>query len=129
MANVLSHLFPLDRETVLVVAHGTSLRGLVKHLEGISDTDICALDLPNGIPIVYQLDEELRVVGRRFLADPDTVRRAVERVANISKKPEDTEEAHNLKEANKAMDSHKDKKTSKAGGAHRMDELETSRGK
>ena len=43
-----------SRETVLCVAHGTSLRGVVKHLEGISHKDICSLDLPNGIPIVYR---------------------------------------------------------------------------
>ncbi|EEI62846.1 2,3-bisphosphoglycerate-dependent phosphoglycerate mutase, partial [Corynebacterium glucuronolyticum] len=44
-------------KTVLVTAHGNSLRGLVKHLEGISDDDIAELNIPTGIPLVYELDE------------------------------------------------------------------------
>ncbi|MBZ4217941.1 2,3-bisphosphoglycerate-dependent phosphoglycerate mutase, partial [Klebsiella aerogenes] len=44
-------------KTVLVTAHGNSLRGLVKHLEGISDADIAELNIPTGIPLVYELDE------------------------------------------------------------------------
>jgi len=79
----------LAGQTVLCVAHGTSLRGVVKQLEGISDKDICKLDLPNGIPIVYRLDRDLRVIGeRQYLADKETVKAAVQRVSNIgSKRP------------------------------------------
>lgn len=74
----------LAGRTVLVVAHGTSLRGIVKHIENISDEAICKIDLPNGIPFVYQLDKNLKPIGaRKFLADPDTVRKAVAKVANI----------------------------------------------
>lgn len=80
-----------EGETVLCVAHGTSLRGVVKHLEGISHKDICSLDLPNGIPIVYRLDRQLRVVGpRQYLADQETVRKAVEKVANIGKSSQES---------------------------------------
>jgi len=75
-------------ETILCVAHGTSLRGVVKHIEKISDEAICKLDLPNGIPIVYRLDSDLSVVGeRQFLADKETVRKAVAKVANIVPNP------------------------------------------
>jgi len=70
--------------TVLCVAHGTSLRGIVKHIENISDEAICKLDLPNGIPFVYELDENLEPVReRRYLADKDTVKKAVEKVSKI----------------------------------------------
>jgi len=74
----------LAGRTVLCVAHGTSLRGIVKHIENISDEAICKTDLPNGIPFVYELDEYLRPLGaRRYLADQDTVKKAVAKVANI----------------------------------------------
>jgi len=74
----------LEGETVLCVAHGTSLRGIVKHIENISDEAICKLDLPNGIPFVYHLDENLKPVGqRKYLADESTVKKAVAKVANI----------------------------------------------
>jgi len=77
----------LEGHTVLCVAHGTSLRGVVKQLEGISDQDICKLDLPNGIPIVYRLDSDLQVIGeRQYLADEETVRVAVEKVSKIGSK-------------------------------------------
>ena len=66
---------------VLVAAHGNSLRALVKHLDGISDDDIVGLNIPTGIPLVYELDEHLRAVGSRYLGDPDAVRAAAEAVA------------------------------------------------
>jgi len=70
--------------TVLCVAHGTSLRGIVKHIENISDETICKIDLPNGIPFVYKLDKDLKPVGeKKYLADPDTVKKAVAKVAKI----------------------------------------------
>jgi len=64
-----------------VAAHGNSLRALVKHLDGISDDDIVGLNIPTGIPLVYELDEHLRAVGSRYLGDPDAVRAAAEAVA------------------------------------------------
>jgi 2,3-bisphosphoglycerate-dependent phosphoglycerate mutase len=57
-------------ETVLIVAHGNSLRGLIKHLDAISDEDIMELDLPTGIPLVYEFDEGLVTRNRYYLADP-----------------------------------------------------------
>ncbi len=56
-------------ETVLVTAHGNSLRALVKHLSGISDTEITGLEIPTGQPIVYELDDALNAVERYYLAE------------------------------------------------------------
>jgi 2,3-bisphosphoglycerate-dependent phosphoglycerate mutase len=69
--------------TVLVAAHGNSLRAIVKHLDGISDADIAALNIPTGMPLVYELDEALRptVTGGRYL-DPDAAAAAAAAVAN-----------------------------------------------
>ena len=69
--------------TVLVVAHGNSLRALVKHLDGISDAAIAELNIPTGIPLVYELDDAFRPVtaGGRYL-DPEAAREAAEAVRN-----------------------------------------------
>ncbi|KAH8268248.1 hypothetical protein KR026_002421 [Drosophila bipectinata] len=75
-----------EGKNILVAAHGNSLRGVVKHLECISDEGIMALNLPTGIPFVYQLDENLKPIGTlKFLGDPETVRKAMEAVANQGK--------------------------------------------
>ncbi|WP_054815941.1 phosphoglyceromutase [Nocardia arizonensis] len=58
-------------KTVLVAAHGNSLRALVKHLDRISDDDIAGLNIPTGIPLRYELDENLRPVGLREYLDPE----------------------------------------------------------
>jgi 2,3-bisphosphoglycerate-dependent phosphoglycerate mutase len=74
----------LEREeAVLVVAHGNSLRALVKHLDGISDAAIADLNIPTGIPLVYELDDDFRpaVPGGRYL-DPDAASEAAEAVRN-----------------------------------------------
>ena len=63
----------------MVAAHGNSLRGLVKHLDGISDADIVDLNIPTGQPLVYELDHRLAVVGRRYL-DPVAAAEAAEAV-------------------------------------------------
>jgi 2,3-bisphosphoglycerate-dependent phosphoglycerate mutase len=70
-------------KTVLVAAHGNSLRAVVKHLDGISDADIAGLNIPTGMPLVYELDEDLRptVPGGRYL-DPDAAAAAAAAVAN-----------------------------------------------
>ena len=70
-------------QTVLVAAHGNSLRALVKHLDGISDTDIAALNIPTGIPLVYRLDADLKplVPGGEYL-DPEAAASAAAAVAN-----------------------------------------------
>ena len=69
--------------TVLVAAHGNSLRALVKHLDGISDDDIAGLNIPTGIPLVYQLDADLRPIvrGGEYL-DPEAAATAAAAVAN-----------------------------------------------
>ncbi|MBX3184140.1 MAG: 2,3-diphosphoglycerate-dependent phosphoglycerate mutase [Polyangiaceae bacterium] len=72
-------------ETVLVVAHGNSLRALVKHLEGISDEAIVDLNIPTGIPRLYQLDSQLKPLSSRYLGDAEAARRAAEAVAQQAK--------------------------------------------
>ena len=69
--------------TVLVAAHGNSLRALVKHLDAISDADIVDLNIPTGIPLLYELDADMhpRVRGGRYL-DPEAARAAAQAVAN-----------------------------------------------
>ncbi|MDQ1249403.1 MAG: 2,3-bisphosphoglycerate-dependent phosphoglycerate mutase [Actinomycetota bacterium] len=72
-----------DGKVVLIGAHGNSLRALVKHLDGISDEDIAALNIPTGIPLVYRLDADLKpiVPGGEYL-DPDAAAEAAAAVAN-----------------------------------------------
>ena len=67
--------------TPLVVAHGNSLRALVKHLDQISDEDIVSLNIPTGIPLLYELDKDLDPVSSRYLGDPEAIRAAAEAVA------------------------------------------------
>jgi 2,3-bisphosphoglycerate-dependent phosphoglycerate mutase len=66
---------------VLIVAHGNSLRALVKFLDGISDEDIVELNIPTGIPLVYELDSSLKPIRSRYLGDPEAARKAAEAVA------------------------------------------------
>lgn len=66
---------------VLISAHGNSLRALVKYLDNISDEEIVELNIPTGIPLVYELDEELKPITHYYLADEETVRKAAEAVA------------------------------------------------
>ena len=66
---------------VLVSAHGNSLRALVKYLDNVSDDEIVGLNIPTGIPLVYELDSEIRPLEHYYLGDPDAARRAAEAVA------------------------------------------------
>ena len=66
---------------VLVAAHGNSLRALVKHLDGIADAEIVKLNIPTGIPLVYELDERLKPLEHYYLGDPDEVARRTASVA------------------------------------------------
>src|SRR5918996_6526540 len=77
----------LTGRTVLVAAHGNSLRALVKHLDGISDGDIAGLNIPTGIPLSYELDADFKPVnpGGTYL-DPDAAAAAIEAVKNQGKK-------------------------------------------
>lgn len=70
---------------VLVAAHGNSLRALVKYLDGISDKEILGLNIPTGIPLVYELDQNLRPTNRYYLGDPEEIRKLMEAVANQGK--------------------------------------------
>ena len=73
-------------KTVLVAAHGNSLRALVKNLEGISDEDIAGLNIPTGIPLYYELDENFKPVGPGEYLDPEAAKDAIKAVANQGKK-------------------------------------------
>lgn len=66
---------------VLIVAHGNSLRALVKYLDDMSEEQIVGLNIPTGVPLVYELDEQLRPLGHRYLGDPEEIRKAAEAVA------------------------------------------------
>lgn len=68
-------------ERVIIAAHGNSLRALVKYLDGISDEDIVELNIPTGMPLVYELDADLRKVSSRYL-DEEAAKKAAEAVAN-----------------------------------------------
>ena len=74
-------------QVVLVTAHGNSLRALVKHLDGISDADIAGLNIPTGIPLFYELDDDFQPVtpGGRYL-DPEAAKASIEAVKNQGKK-------------------------------------------
>ena len=66
---------------VLIAAHGNSLRALVKHLDGVSDEEIVGLNIPTGIPLVYELDGDLKPLRSGYLGDPEAARQAAEAVA------------------------------------------------
>ena len=84
-----AHIVPdlAEGKTVLVAAHGNSLRALVKHLDGISDADIAGLNIPTGIPLHYELDDDFKPVtpGGRYL-DPEAAKASIEAVKNQGKK-------------------------------------------
>jgi 2,3-bisphosphoglycerate-dependent phosphoglycerate mutase len=75
-----------DGQRILIVAHGNSLRALVKMLDGMSESDIVEFNIPTGVPIVYRLDAQLRSHGRRFLGDPAAVAAAAEAVRRQTEK-------------------------------------------
>ena len=72
-------------ERLLVAAHGNSMRALVKYLDGISDHDIVGLNIPNGIPLVYELDDDLKPIRHYYLGDPAAAAAAAAAVANQGK--------------------------------------------
>ncbi len=75
-----------DGQKVLVAAHGNSLRALVKYLDEISEADIVELNIPTGMPLVYELDNNLKPLSRYYLGDPEKVKAAMEAVAAQGKK-------------------------------------------
>jgi len=74
-----------DGKRVIIVAHGNSLRGLVKHLDDISEQEIVKLNIPTGIPLVYELDDALKPQKKYYLGEPDAVARAESTAANPGK--------------------------------------------
>lgn len=76
----------MHHKEIVVAAHGNSLRGIIKHLKNISDTDIISLNLPTGIPYVFEFDENMNLTKDYFLADEETLRQLMEEVANQTKK-------------------------------------------
>jgi 2,3-bisphosphoglycerate-dependent phosphoglycerate mutase len=73
-------------EKVLIAAHGNSLRALVKYLDNVSEQDITELNIPTGMPLVYDLDEKLQPLNRYYLGDPEKVKAAMDAVAAQGKK-------------------------------------------
>jgi len=74
-----------ETNQVLVTAHGNSLRGIIKYIKNISDTDIVNLNLPTGIPYVFEFDNNLKLIKDYFLGDEDEIRKLMEDVANQGK--------------------------------------------
>jgi 2,3-bisphosphoglycerate-dependent phosphoglycerate mutase len=70
---------------VMVSAHGNSIRALVKYLDGIADADIVGLNIPNGIPLVYELDADLKPIRSYYLGDAEAAAKAAAAVANQGK--------------------------------------------
>jgi 2,3-bisphosphoglycerate-dependent phosphoglycerate mutase len=71
---------------VLIVAHGNSIRALVKYLDNISEHDITEMNIPTGMPLVYELDRDLKPLNRYYLGDPEKVKAAMEAVAAQGRK-------------------------------------------
>ncbi len=72
-------------QRVLISAHGNSLRALVKYLDDVSEDEIVSLNIPTGIPLIYELDDDLKPIKNYYLGDPEEVRKAAEAVANQGK--------------------------------------------
>jgi 2,3-bisphosphoglycerate-dependent phosphoglycerate mutase len=75
-----------EGKNVLIVAHGNSLRALVKYLDKMTEAEILELNIPTGVPLVYELDENLQPIKHYYLGDPEEIRKAAEAVANQGKK-------------------------------------------
>ena len=73
-------------QRVIIVAHGNSLRALVKYLDNVSERDIVELNIPTGMPLVYELDDNLKALNRYYLGDPEKVKAAMDAVAAQGKK-------------------------------------------
>lgn len=91
LADVVDRMLPYWQEeivpqleqgmTPLVVAHGNSIRALVKHLDEVSDEEIVGINIPTGIPLVYELDDDLKPISSHYLGDPEAAAKAAEAVA------------------------------------------------
>ena len=78
---------PLVKEgkKIVIVAHGNSLRALVKHLDNVSEEEIVSLNIPTGVPLVYELDENLKPITHYYLGDQEAIQKAMDAVANQGK--------------------------------------------
>ena len=74
-----------EGKRVLIAAHGNSLRALVMHLEHLSEAEIMEVNLPTGIPLVYELDSKFEVISKKYLGDADAVAKKMQKVANQGK--------------------------------------------
>ena len=72
-------------KNVIISAHGNSLRALVKYLDNMSEDEIVKLDIPTGIPLIYELDDDLKPIQHYYLGDPEAIKKATEAVANQGK--------------------------------------------
>jgi len=72
-------------DQILVAAHGNSLRAVIKYVKGISDEDIISLNLPTGIPYVFEFDDDMNFVKDYFLGDPEVIKKLMDEVANQGK--------------------------------------------
>ena len=75
-----------DGKRILIAAHGNSLRALVKYIEGISDDDIVGVNIPTGVPLVYEFDDNLKLISKGYLGNQDAVNAKMTSVANQGKK-------------------------------------------
>ncbi|WP_413290580.1 2,3-diphosphoglycerate-dependent phosphoglycerate mutase [Bdellovibrio sp. HCB337] len=95
LKDTVARFLPLWKETiapeikagkkVLIVAHGNSIRALMQHLENMTPDEIMGVNMPTGIPMVYELDKDFKVLNKEFVGDPEEVRAAMEAVANQGK--------------------------------------------
>jgi 2,3-bisphosphoglycerate-dependent phosphoglycerate mutase len=74
-----------ENKNIIIVAHGNSLRALVKHLDHITEKEILKLNIPTGLPLVYELDNNMEPINRYYLGDQEKVKKAMEAVANQGK--------------------------------------------
>lgn len=81
--DILPHM--QNGERVLIAAHGNSLRALVMHFEKLSAAEIMQVNLPTGVPLVYEFSENFTVIGKSYLGDPDKVKKMMQKVANQGK--------------------------------------------
>jgi 2,3-bisphosphoglycerate-dependent phosphoglycerate mutase len=70
-----------EGKKVLIAAHGNSLRALVKYLDNISDNEVAALNIPTGVPLVYELEDDLKTIGHYYLGDENEIKKSTEPIA------------------------------------------------
>ena len=73
-------------KSLIIAAHGNILRALIKYLDNVSDEEIIGLNIPTGIPLLYELDDAMRPLSHRYLGDEEAAKAAAEAVANQAKK-------------------------------------------